>query len=55
MDELLKSVITGMPSFIGLVLAVIVLREQNQRLLAMIERMVQACEEDMKEPEVNAG
>jgi len=45
-DELVKSVLAGLPSFAGLILAIYVLREQNQRLLAMLEKHWQPCEAD---------
>jgi len=44
---LLKSVIANLPTFVGLVVAVVILREQNNRLLAMLERLLARCEDEI--------
>jgi len=46
MDQMIQSVIAGLPNFIGLVLAILVLREQNQRLLVLLEVHWKPCFDD---------
>jgi phosphoribosylamine-glycine ligase len=38
MDELMKQVIANIPNFLGFVYAVVVMREQNNRLLELLAR-----------------
>lgn len=45
MDELLKAVVTGAPSFLGLVFLAYVLMKQNERLLSAVLDYSQKCSE----------
>jgi len=45
MDELFKELLLGLPTFAGLVVLTIVLREMNLRQWAIIERVLENCAE----------
>jgi len=45
-DELIKQIVLQLPSFAGLVVAVLILYRQNERLIGLVERCLQDKDED---------
>lgn len=45
MDETVKAILQGFPTFAGLVIAILIQREQNIKLMALLERRLRLCDE----------
>lgn len=46
MDELIKQVIAGFPSFTGLIIAIVLQYRANERLMVLLERLCKPCVEE---------
>lgn len=51
MEETVKQLLQGFPSFAGLIICIAILKQQNDRLMGLLERFCKNCsEEDERVP-----
>lgn len=50
MDELAKQLLMGFPSFAGLVFCIWMQKQQNDRLMSLLERFCKPCEDEEPDP-----